>query len=167
MLGNNSATQTLRIAHPLEMQNELSQWTNIKSPDNYLNKAQVIMNTAARWATGLPRRTRISRLLEITGWFSIREQIKIATIVQIWKLVHYGKPNRLLEIMEIEDNLDITVENPRLQISKRSFRWRGTEEWNKLPKNLREMNSIGTFKKYLKLLVKKQREPLQGPRAPD
>ena len=41
-----------------------------------IDRAQVILNKAARWATGLDRRTKISQLMETAGWFSIKEQIK-------------------------------------------------------------------------------------------
>ena len=112
------------------------------APDSQINKVQIVMNAAARWATGLPKRTRILTLLERTGWFSVRELIRIATAIQVWKLIHYGKPQRLLERMNINEDLEIEVDPPRLPFSGSCFRWRGTREWNLLPKELRELKSL-------------------------
>ena len=103
------------------------------APEKYLSKAQTVMNATARWATGLPRRTRISTLLEVTGWLSVREQARVATAVQVWKLVHYGKPQRLQERMTVLDDLTIQVQDPRLMFSHNHFRWRATREWNNRP----------------------------------
>ena len=38
----------------------------------YINKAQTLLNSTARWCTGLPKRTKTSTLMERTGWLSIR-----------------------------------------------------------------------------------------------
>ena len=38
---------------------------------NLTRKAQTLQNTASRWVTGRSRTTRVSTLLEETGWFSI------------------------------------------------------------------------------------------------
>ena len=121
-----------------------------EAPPSQINKIQIVMNSIARWATGLPKRTKISKLLEKTGWFSIREAIRISTIIQIWKIIHYGKPQRLLERMTVNEELDISVKAPRLVMSRNCFRWRGPRDWNALPRDLREINTLGTFKRKLK-----------------
>ena len=133
------------------------------APPSQLNRAQVVMNAAARWATGLHRRTKISTLLNRTGWYSIREMIRISTVTQIWKMVHLGKPQRPLERWQINEKLEIAVDPPRLQHSKRCFRWRGSREWNLLPEELRENRSLYSFKKNLKKYIKQQRQVPQQP----
>ena len=133
------------------------------APPSQINKVQVVMNAAARWATGLPRRTKISTLLDRTGWFSVREMIKITTATQIWKLIHLGKPQILLERMQINDQLEISVIPPRLLHSRRCFRWRGSREWNLLPGDLREIKSLVSFKRNLKKHIKLQRLVPQQP----
>ena len=136
--------------------------------DCHLNRAQILVNAAARWATGAGKRIRISELMERTGWLTLREQAFVATAVQTWKLVHYGTPARLLESMWIEDDLEISVERPRLLFSENSYRWRATRQWNEIPSEIRQTVSISSFKKQLKRHIKELRFSRANlERAPD
>ena len=47
-------------------------WGGGGATEAYLRKAQVILNTAARWATGLDRRTKTTTLMKTAGWMTIR-----------------------------------------------------------------------------------------------
>ena len=125
--------------------------------ESHLTKAQIVLNAAARWATGLSKRTRISDLMDATGWLSVREQARAATAIQTWKLLHYGTPGKLLERMTINDDLTISVGIPRLHFSQDCYRWRATREWNELPAELRGLVSISAFKKKLKVHIRSQR----------
>ena len=128
----------------------------------YINKCQTIMNTAARWVSGLARRTRTSTLMEHVGWFTAKEMIRIATGLHTWKLINFRRPERPLLRMTIMDDRTITVQHPRLQFSQECLRWRAAREWNLLPQNLRDCQSIGRFKNSLKQLIR-----LQRPRPPE
>ena len=64
------------------------------APKSYISKVQVVLNAAAMWSTGLPKKTRIGELMKAAGWMSITEQIKIATATQTWKIVHLKRPLR-------------------------------------------------------------------------
>ena len=67
----------------------------------HLNRAQVLLNTAARWITGLGRKTKVRMLMEELDWLTIREQVMVSTAIQTWKLVHLGVPAWLLDRMRI------------------------------------------------------------------
>ena len=123
----------------------------------YLKKAQVILNSAARWCTGLGRRTRTNQLMAKTGWLSIKEQVKISTLVFTWKLVHFGKPRRLLERMTLTQDLEIQVEIPRLKFSEQCLRWRAANLWNGIPGILRHITTIASFKRQIRRLVLSER----------
>ena len=45
------------------------------APETYIRKAQILLNSAARWITGLTRRTRIRDLMDAVGWLTIKEQV--------------------------------------------------------------------------------------------
>ena len=100
--------------------------------ETLLRKAQIVVNTAARWVTGLGRRTRIDRLMKIVGWLSVKEQVKLATLVQTWRLVHMSKPQRIKDKLEVTEDFRLRTQGPRLQFSRTCFRWRAVEEWNEL-----------------------------------
>ena len=134
----------------------------------YLIKAQTILNAAARWATGASKRTRISELMERTGWLSIREQTQVTTALQTWKLIHFGTPGRLLERITVNDDLTLSVSIPRLQFSQDCYRWRAAREWNSLPISLRETVSISAFKRNMKKHIRSLRgNRINMMRAPD
>ena len=128
----------------------------------HLRKVQVLINAAARWATGLPRRTRISTLMQKAGWLSVYEQIRMSTLVQAWKLVHLGIPARPLERLSITQDLEMEVQPPRLQFSNDCWRWRAAREWNRTPEELRHCLTIASFKRHIKKMILTQR-----PREPD
>ena len=125
--------------------------------ESHLKRAQVILNIAARWVTGLGRKTKISKLMKRAGWLTIKEQIKVANLVYTWKIVHLGKPSRPRERMNVTPEMKIDVQVPRLQLSKECYRWRGSTLWNELPLYLRLERSIARFKRQVRTLVENQR----------
>ena len=126
--------------------------------NSLIRKAQTTLNTTARWVTGLPRRTRISKLMDKTGWYSIREQIRISTALQSWKLYNLNRPERLTQSLEINrDDDTMTPRRPRLLVTARCFKWRACQEWNNLPPSLRWEKSLPRFKSKIRRLVKEDR----------
>ena len=126
--------------------------------DSHIRKAQILLNAAACWVTGLGKSTRIRTLMAATNWFTIKEQIYISTLIQIWKLVHLKKPPRMLEHMRVGQNLSIETNSPRLIFSSECYRWKGAQLWNELKPEMRQIKSIGKFKMMLKRKVQENRE---------
>ena len=120
---------------------------------NYINKAQRVLNTTARWMTGLPKSTKILTLMKAADLMTIREQTRISTAVQTWKIVHLNKPQRLRARMEVTQDTQIEVVNPRLQFTTSCYRWRAAAQWNDLDQDLRQETSISRFKSRMKRLV--------------
>ena len=87
---------------------------------------------------------------------TVEEQVKIQTAVFTWKMVHGGKPARLLERMEVQDDYKILVDGPRLQYL-RAYRWRATQQWNTYSQELRQEPSIAKFKNAIKRKVIQKR----------
>ena len=83
--------------------------------------------------------TRISELMEKAGWMTIKEQIKVATAIQTWKLAHLGTPSRMRERMTVDTEWRMETAEPRLQFSEECYRWRACREWNELPQAMREL----------------------------
>ena len=99
---------------------------------NLIRKAQVTQNAAARWVTGKMRNTRISTLLEVTGWFSIKEMSKLQSATILWKAVNLKTPRNMYERLnwnELTSNFNMT--EPRINITKNNYLYRACKEWNK------------------------------------
>ena len=41
--------------------------------ENLISKAQILLNKTARWASGLPKRTKIITLMESLDWLTVKE----------------------------------------------------------------------------------------------
>ena len=67
----------------------ITQWGS--ADETHLKKAQIVLNSIARWVTGLRKRTRIGELMEAVNWYTIKENVMIATAIETWKLSTQGK----------------------------------------------------------------------------
>ena len=97
-----------------------------------LNRNQVILNKAARWCTGMGKRSRVTELMTATGWLNVAEQIKLSTLIFTWKVVHLSIPRRMNDRLNISEDMKINIEDPRLKFSRKCYRWRSErsfEEW--------------------------------------
>ena len=127
----------------------------------YIRKAQTILNSAARWASGCGRRTKTKRLMETMNWLTIEEQIKMTTAVLTWKMVYHRIPPRILSKMEISQDMLIRTTEPRLEFTSKCLRWKAAELWNSLDQELRFSPNISTFKRLMRrhILLQRPQEP--------
>ena len=58
-------------------------WGSVQN--NLLRKAQTILNKAARWTSGLSRRTRTDTLMRVNDWLNVREMIFYHGVIQIFE----------------------------------------------------------------------------------
>ena len=134
------------------------------STENLIRKAQIVQNAAARWVLGCGKKTRISTLIDRTGWYTIREMEKISSSTQIWKMLYNMTPRRLTEKISFDiDTKLITITEPRISFTKQNFIHRASQDWNLIPDHMRQIKNLSSFKRQFKNWVKDQREP----RAPD
>ena len=122
-----------------------------------INRVQIVLNVAARWVTGLGKRTRVKDLMIAAGWLSINEQIWTTTALSIWKTVHLHKPTRLMSKLICNQDLTLSLPNPRLISTRSCYKWRAVELWNSLDQDLRYEGSIARFKKRIKLQILEER----------
>ena len=135
------------------------------SADIYIQRAQIILNTAARWITGLGHETRIRSLMTAVNWLTMKEQILMSTLIQTWKTVHLGIPPRLLERMSVTEDLLILIDGPRLQFSTHCYHWQAADSRNNLGIKLRQIRSISMFRKQIRIHILSQRS--RGDIEPD
>ena len=130
---------------------------------NLLRKAQTLQNMAARWVTRSSRRTKISTLLELTGWFSIRELTSLSSATITWKIINMRTPRKLHDTLSWDPiTLKFDTKETRLDFTKANFTYRACKEWNNIPDHIRTIGNISKFKKHMKSWIKEKR-----PRMPD
>ena len=112
---------------------------------------QVQQNRAARIVLNLPPRSNRNSMYERLGWMSVQQLIVYHTLLAVHRIRKSKEPEYLASSLLRENYRgNIIVENSRLGLYKNSFVPRGSTLWNKLPRDLRNIDKIGKFKKELR-----------------
>ena len=135
--------------------------------DSYLIRSlQVLLNRAARAVTGLSCYTSTRRLMDSCHWLSVKQLVVYQTVVMIHKIVKSGSPYYIHERLSADYpyqtrlattggiRLDETF-STNYTLTQNSFRFRGAKEYNQIPASIRSITHMTTFKKKLKIWVKK------------
>ena len=130
----------------------ISLWGN--TTQNQVRKAQIVMNIAARYVTGLERITRQTELMKACDLLDIAGLTSYHSLLTLWKTVRWNRPLKLRERLSLEEEDVIRTDIPRLQLTELAFRCRTVSIWNTLPIHLRTETRIKTFKRDLKLWLK-------------
>ena len=125
---------------------------------NHLRQAQILMNKAGRFVTGMGRTARGKDIMVQCDWLNVRELASYHTMVQFFKTIRWGAPNAISTRVEIDDDLLVATERPRLLLTKGAYRVQAVSQWNNLPGTLRNETSISRFKVSLKRWLKERRD---------
>ena len=127
--------------------------------DYILNSVQVMQNKAAKCITktvDLYTPTRV--LLRQCGWMSVRQLVFYHTVLQMWKTMKTHKPVHIYSQLKLSNTRSAntgTLKIPFMNtgLANKSFIVRGPLCWNEIPAEIRDCNSLPTFKKKLKKYV--------------
>ena len=117
--------------------------TNIK-------KVQTLINNVARWITNSGKRTKTRVLMEKCNWLSATELIKYHSVITMWKVIWFKKPEQVYDNIAITEDLLVRTDKPRLLTCQQGFTWRTGELWNSLPQQIRDIRSLPSFRRQLK-----------------
>ena len=128
----------------------ISQWSGATT--TLISKAQVVQNKIARWVTSSNRRTKITTLLQTCGWMSISELGRYHSSIQLWKTIQLNKPEFMSELIQLTELDTVQTNPPRLQFTTNGYRWRATEQWNKLPLQIQRDQKSSSPEKTIEVL---------------
>ena len=108
-------------------------------------------NRAGRIVLNLPPRFNRDTMFSMLGWMTVQQLIAYHTVLLVYRVRQAQEPEYLARALR-RDNYrgNIVVENSRLGLFKKSFIPRGATLWNSLPKELRGIPKLGSFKKELR-----------------
>ena len=119
-----------------------------------------LQHEAARLVTGLTRSCSLDNLYREIGWISLQDRRKYQKLVMAFKIKMGITPEYLSSIfpntvgLRTQYNLritnDLTIVNTRTQLFKNSFLPSCIALWNSLPEEIRNIESVATFKYQLK-----------------
>ena len=117
---------------------------------------QVLQNKAARIVTNSPFRTNRNKFFDEIDWLTVRQQVHYHTLLTVYRIRQTQQPVYLASLL-CRDNYfgKIIVPGFKLKIYRKSFVYRGVCNWNDLPPEIRNIANIGTFKKKIKMWIKK------------
>ena len=135
----------------------ISLWGN--TTKNQVQKAQICLNSAARFVLDVPKTTKQIDLMKNCNWLSIAELTIYHSILQLFKVVRWGTPIYMQDRIHIETDSTLTTNIPRLMITRDSWRFSTTRQWNLLPMEIRTENNLKKFKKILRRHIVDSRDP--------
>jgi len=132
--------------------------------DININKLQRVQNSLARVVTGSRRSDHITPILAQLHWLPVKSRItfKIATLV--YKIRSTHQPVYLASLLEnYEPNRNLrssgqntlSVPATRTTYGDRAFRHTAASTWNSLPSEIRDANTLSTFRSKLKTYLYK------------
>ena len=127
--------------------------------DLYLNKAQKLVNFAARVAVvGVKKYDHISPTLQQLEWLKIKDKYTYEICMFVFKVLKSEYPSWLYNFPNVGSYRDaLTRQNNNLQVTRyrtdlgsRSMLIRGPYQWNILPQYVKDSSGFSIFKKKLK-----------------
>ena len=110
----------------------------------------------------IPKFTHISPYLKELHWLPVKFRIEFKITILTLQAIHGLAPEYLCELVRIKEQSVyhlrsseeiILLQPPEKSLTRlgdRAFQFAAARLWNRLPKDLKPLNSIGNFKKQLK-----------------
>ena len=126
---------------------------------------QIIQNKAMRAVCKRGKRYPIKSMLKDTNWLSVRQLSVFHTLMQVKKTLVQKQPsylydrlvggNRMRYARRIVPGREVvTGRKPRLSLIESSWRWRAAKYWAMLPREVKGITKLSTFKSKLKVWVR-------------
>ena len=128
-----------------------------------LNKLQILQNSAARLIEKLRKYDHITESLKKLHWLPVKARIEFKTILLTWKALHNLAPPYIKNMLVTRDHTR-TLRNPmnlylnipkcnRITLGGNAFSFVAPTLWNRLPRELRDIQSQNIFKTKLKTFL--------------
>ena len=114
---------------------------------HHVQDIQVLQNKAARMVCNAAVWSRRSTMFENLGWLTFNQLISYHSLILVHKIRRNEDPEHLARnLCRDGRNGRILSQNPVLSLTRNSFCYRASSEWNRLPASLRHEAKLGAFK---------------------
>ncbi|XP_029998146.1 uncharacterized protein LOC115424892, partial [Sphaeramia orbicularis] len=135
----------------------------VACPKSSLKSFQLVQNAAARLLTGTNRRDHITPVLQALHWLPIQFRIRFKILLLTYKTINGMGPSYLRDaLVPYHPNRTLGSQNagllvvPRVcksTVGARAFSYQAPVLWNQLPVNIKEADTVSTFKVRLKTFL--------------
>ena len=131
-------------------------------PSKLIQKLQTIQNAAARIVVQASKFTSAKPILEKLHWLPVDKRIEYKIILLAFKAIHGLTASYLMDLLEIKvpnrdlrhnKGLLLVENNSKTTFNDRAFSTSAPKLWNQLPREIRDIKTIETFKKELKTFL--------------
>ena len=138
-------------------------WSNTSQTN--INKLQAVQNFACRSVSGTRKFDHVTSILKQLRWLPVAKQLECRSAIMNFKCMAGNAPKYLSN--KFSKRLDISKRKTRkcnnlnipfckLSTGQRSFHYRTVKLWNALEINLKNVDSLNSFKRQLKNHLLKQ-----------
>ena len=145
------------------------------SPKNliHINKLQRVLNAAARLVTNTPRICHITPILGDLHWLPIKYRIEFKIELLTFKCLYGLAPQYLVDLIAVahQSRYNLRSSNAALLVpanarclptlGDRTFQSAAQKLWNSLPAEIRNIQTITSFKRALKTYFSKIAFPIE------
>uniref|UniRef100_A0AAQ6IH18 Reverse transcriptase domain-containing protein n=1 Tax=Anabas testudineus TaxID=64144 RepID=A0AAQ6IH18_ANATE len=135
----------------------------IGCPNNSLKSLQLIQNAAARVLTGISKRDHISPTLASLHWLPVKSRIEFKILLLTYKSLNNQAPSYLKDLIvpylpsrtlhSQTAGLLVVPRVSKCRMGGRAFSYQAPLLWNQLPVQVREADTVSTFKTRLKTFL--------------
>ena len=133
-------------------------------PDCQIQKLQRVQNAAARIITGIKKYDHITPALKELHWLPVQQRIEFKILLLTYKALNNMAPSYITSMFTMQgqeryslrSNASLQLKIPRTKYKTcgdRAFPVAAATLWNRLPYNIRNSQSIDTFKSRLKTFL--------------
>ena len=131
-------------------------------PTIHINKLQRVQNAPARLVTNTPRICHITPILEDLHWLPIKYRIQFKIVLLTFKCLYGLAPQYLVDLIAVapQSRYNLRSRNATLLVSAnarclptlgdRAFQSAAPKLWNSLPAEIRNTQTLTSFKRALK-----------------
>ncbi|XP_037787080.1 uncharacterized protein LOC119582723 [Penaeus monodon] len=126
-----------------------------------IERVQKLQNFASKVVLGGRKYDHVSPILNELQWLRIDQKCAFDLCILVFKILRQQLPHWLFPLPNVSDghglgtrqSNDLLVPRTFTYIGKKSFHVRGPLLWNSLPQSLKDVESIISFKKKLKVFL--------------
>ena len=110
----------------------------------------------------MPRRTKVTILMEELQWLTIQELTVQNSATVMWKMIYHSRPLKIAEKLDIDrQTMKIRITEPRLIFTEHNFNLRASRDWNLMPDRIRMNDKLTSFKRQVKswIIERRDKEP--------